>query len=157
MTFSAARIGLWLGPTLALILLAIGPPDGLTQAAWACAALLVLMAIWWATEAIPIAVTALLPLAVLPLFGVSTPKAIAQSYADPIVLLLMAGFMIALGPAPAHCLKCRGGDPGRRAHLDCELHGRNGADLDVDIEYGDHIDDAADCDVCGGCHRARQP
>jgi solute carrier family 13 (sodium-dependent dicarboxylate transporter), member 2/3/5 len=78
-------------------LMLIGPPDGLSRAAWACAALLVLMATWWATEAIPIAVTALLPLAVLPLFGVSTPKAIAQSYSDPIVLLLMAGFMIALG------------------------------------------------------------
>ncbi len=97
MNFSAARIGLFLGPALALGLLLLGAPEGLSREAWACAALLVLMAIWWATEAIPIAVTALLPLAVLPLFGASNPKAIAQSYSDPIVLLLMAGFMIALG------------------------------------------------------------
>jgi sodium-dependent dicarboxylate transporter 2/3/5 len=55
------------------------------------------MAVWWATEAAPIGATSLLPLVYLPaLAGVSGREA-AAPYADPIVLLLMAGSMLAVG------------------------------------------------------------
>ena len=103
--------GLVLGPFLAGLLLLVGPPDGLGWMAWGTAALLVLMAIWWATEAIPIPATSLLPLIILPLLAGPDPLAtdpetaktvlkasdIAIGYAHPIVLLLLGGFIIAMG------------------------------------------------------------
>lgn len=82
---------------LALLMLAIGAPADLSFAAWATGALLVWMAVWWATEPIPISATALLPLVVLPLIGASTVAQAAIGYSSPIVLLLMGGFIIALG------------------------------------------------------------
>ena len=54
-------VGLWLGPVVAILILISGPPDALTDAAWRTAAMGMLMAVWWATEAVPIAVTALWP------------------------------------------------------------------------------------------------
>ncbi|MCK7595099.1 SLC13 family permease [Pseudomarimonas salicorniae] len=52
-------------------------------------------AAWWMLEALPHAVTALLPLALFPLVGVLTPTQIAQSYGHPLILLLAGGFMLA--------------------------------------------------------------
>ena len=93
----AQKIGLILGPVLAGIMLLFGPPDGLTTAAWYTGALMVLMATWWATEAIPIPATSLLPLVILPLIGAGTPKQVGADYASYIVLLLLGGFIIAMG------------------------------------------------------------
>ena len=89
-------LGLILGPIVAAALLAIGPPEGLAGPAWTTVALLALMIVWWVTEAIPISATALLPLLVLPLAGVTTPAEAAAPYADPILFLFIAGFMIAV-------------------------------------------------------------
>ena len=96
-------IGLFAGPLLAIFILLIGPPsnsqltlaDGGLSPAWVTLALLVLMATWWITEAIPIPVTALLPLVVLPLFDVASISKAAQPYMHPIVVLLMGGFIFA--------------------------------------------------------------
>ncbi|MEM9054517.1 MAG: SLC13 family permease, partial [Pseudomonadota bacterium] len=90
------RVGLVLGPALAALMLLIGAPDGLEFPAWATGALMVWMAIWWATEPIPIPVTSLLPLVILPLVGAGSPKQIGAGYADHIVLLLLGGFIVAL-------------------------------------------------------------
>jgi len=112
MTLSHRTIGLIIGLVLPALMLLAGPPEGLNQAAWLTACLLVLMAAWWATEAIPIPATSLLPLVVLPIGaafigrgdeGTSaalaqlSPKSIGAGYADHIVLLLLGGFIIALG------------------------------------------------------------
>ncbi len=94
---SFKQITLWLGPLAALVMLIIGPPEALGFPAWATAALLVWMALWWATEPIPIPATSLLPLIVLPLIGGGTPVEAASGYASPIVLLLLGGFIVALG------------------------------------------------------------
>lgn len=91
------RIGLGLGPVAAAIMLLIGAPEGLTFSAWAIGALMVWMAVWWATEPIPIPVTSLLPLAIVPLIGAGTPREAAAGYSSPIVMLLLGGFIIALG------------------------------------------------------------
>lgn len=56
--------------------------------------MVVLCACWWVLEPIPIAVTSLIPLAIFPLVGVLEPAAIAESYGDPLVLLMMGGFML---------------------------------------------------------------
>ena len=63
------KIGLFVGPLIAVLMIWIGAPDDLSQAGWTTAALGVLMAVWWATEAVPIAVTALLPLVCFPLLA----------------------------------------------------------------------------------------
>lgn len=93
----AKRIGLWLGPAGALLMLLIGAPEGVSFPAWATGALMVWMAVWWATEPIPIPVTSLLPLVIIPLIGAGSPREAAAGYASPIVVLLLGGFIIALG------------------------------------------------------------
>ncbi|WP_300396562.1 SLC13 family permease [Henriciella sp.] len=90
-------VGLVLGPALALILLLAGAPESLSFAAWGTACLLVWMAVWWATEAIPIPATSLLPLVVLPLIDAGSPKAVGADYMNHIVVLLLGGFVIAMG------------------------------------------------------------
>ncbi|QPK81538.1 DASS family sodium-coupled anion symporter [Schaalia sp. ZJ405] len=60
----------------------------------ACAA--VLLGVWWMTEAIPLAATALLPLVIFPAFQVATFKEVAAPYASDTIYLFMGGFMIAL-------------------------------------------------------------
>ena len=57
------KVGLVTGPLLAALILLSDPPAGLSAAGLATAAVAVWMATWWATEAVPIAVTALLPIA----------------------------------------------------------------------------------------------
>ena len=53
------------------------------------------MALWWMTEAVPLAVTALLPLVVLPALGVRSIEATTPSYAHPLVFLFLGGFLLA--------------------------------------------------------------
>jgi sodium-dependent dicarboxylate transporter 2/3/5 len=89
-------MGLFLAPAIALAMLLIGPPEGLEPVAWRTAAVAVLMALWWMTEALPIPATALLPLALFPLLGIADAKAAAAPYAHPLVFLFMGGFLIAL-------------------------------------------------------------
>ena len=90
------RIGLWLGPTVAILILIAGPPDALTDAAWRTAAMGLLMAVWWATEAVPIAVTALLPLVFFPLLGIANIHDTAAPFANKVIYLFLGGFMVAL-------------------------------------------------------------
>ncbi|MEO0365191.1 MAG: DASS family sodium-coupled anion symporter [Pseudomonadota bacterium] len=95
------RIGLWSGLIMAGVLLVIGEPESLTVSgralspAWVTLCLLVVMATWWVTEAIPIPVTALLPMIVLPLTGTRTMAEAAAPYMHPVVVLLMGGFIFA--------------------------------------------------------------
>lgn len=91
----AGRIGRIVGPVAAVGILLIPAPAGLDPAAWRVAALTLLMGIWWVTEALPIPVTALLPAALLPLLGVSSPQEAAAPYANPLILLFLGGFLIA--------------------------------------------------------------
>ncbi|MEZ5573434.1 MAG: SLC13 family permease [Halioglobus sp.] len=50
--------------------------------------------VWWVFEPIPIPVTSLLPLAILPLLGVLTPAEVGQAYGSPLILLLLGGFLL---------------------------------------------------------------
>ncbi len=60
------------------------------------AAITLLMAIWWMTEAIPLAATALMPLALFPLLGIMGGKAVAPIYMNRIIFLFVGGFLIAI-------------------------------------------------------------
>ena len=60
------------------------------------AAIVSLMAIWWVGEAVPIPVTALIPLALFPLMGILSAKETAPNYGNHLVFLFFGGFSIAL-------------------------------------------------------------
>ena len=93
---TASRIGLVLG-ALALAAGCLLPvPGGMTREALVVAGLLVLMAAWWMTEAIPLTATALMPFVVLPLAGVMGAKDTASAYYAPILFLLLGGAFLAL-------------------------------------------------------------
>lgn len=89
------RIGLYLGPALAIAMLLSDAPAGLSDPGWTTAAIGVLMAVWWATEAVPIAITALLPLVVFPLLSVATIQETASPYANKVIYLFLGGFIVA--------------------------------------------------------------
>jgi len=88
-------VGLFLGPALMAIMLLVDAPVGLTSFAWATAAVGVLMAVWWATEAVPIAVTALLPIVLFPLLGIATIQDTVPPYANKVIFLFLGGFIVA--------------------------------------------------------------
>ncbi|MEQ8699789.1 MAG: DASS family sodium-coupled anion symporter [Bauldia litoralis] len=88
-------MALALGPLAAGIILAVGPPAGLSVPAWHTAALAALMVVWWITEALPVGITALAPIAVLPLLGVAPIGTATAPYADPLIFLFLGGFVVA--------------------------------------------------------------
>ena len=88
--------GFGLGILIFLIMIILPAPSGLNPVGWSVAAVVALMAIWWATESIPVAVTALIPLALFPLLGVVSFKDAAIPYANPNIYLFLGGFMLAL-------------------------------------------------------------
>lgn len=92
----SSRLGLYLGFVLFLIVLLLPAPEGLDQAAWRTAAVAILMATWWITEAIPIAATALIPIVLFPVLEISPIGDATTPYANPLIFLFMGGFIIAI-------------------------------------------------------------
>jgi len=116
------NLGFYLGlGTLALVLL-MPTPEGLSPEGHRTAALFLLMGIWWATEAVPVAVTALVPLALFPIFGISDIQSAASPYANKIVYLFFGGFLIATAIQKWNLHK-------RIALIVLESAGSNGASL----------------------------
>jgi sodium-dependent dicarboxylate transporter 2/3/5 len=72
-----------------------GPPENLSHEGWMTASMGILMAIWWATEAVPIAVTALLPIVMFPLLGIATIQDTTAPYANKVIYLFLGGFIVA--------------------------------------------------------------
>ncbi len=88
-------MGLFLGPLLFLVLLQLNLDPGNPQTT-RLAAVAVLMAVWWITEAIPLFATALLPLVLFPLLGILSGRDTAPIYVNSTIFLFLGGFMIAL-------------------------------------------------------------
>ena len=84
-----------MGLILALFIFSLPTPDGLSLEAHRTAAIFLLMGTWWATEAVPVAVTALVPLALFPLLGVLDIQSAADPYANKTIYLFFGGFLIA--------------------------------------------------------------
>ena len=105
--FNPKNFGFFIGLFFLFFTLLTSPPEGLSQSGWYVTGVVLLMASWWATEALPLPVTALIPLALFPLLGIydfsdaSNPaksaftKA-AAPYAHPNVFLFLGGFILAL-------------------------------------------------------------
>lgn len=94
-------LGLAAGPILGgatYLLLAASRNDvtGLQDPGRWTASVAVLMAVWWVTEALPIAATALVPILLFPLLGVASIEATTAPYARPVIFLFMGGFMAGL-------------------------------------------------------------
>ena len=90
------KIGLILGPTIFIIVLNFFHPEGLSKEANAILASTLWIAIWWITEAIPIAATALLPIVLFPLSGGLELSQTTSSYGHKFVFLFLGGFILAI-------------------------------------------------------------
>ena len=106
-SFNPKTFGFFIGLFFLLFILLTSPPEGLSQSGWYVTGVVLLMASWWATEALPLPVTALIPLALFPLLGIydfsdaSNPAKsaftkVAAPYAHPNVFLFLGGFILAL-------------------------------------------------------------
>lgn len=86
-----------LGPLAAItVWLLLADAQGLSPEARYVAAVASLMAVWWMTEAIPLAATSMLPIVLLPIFTPLTVREATAPYASPIVFLFLGGFLIAI-------------------------------------------------------------
>jgi len=88
------NLALWLGPMAALLAAAALHWGGYGSNTAVVGFVATLCVLWWVFEPIPIPVTSLLPLAVLPLLGVLTPAEVGQAYGSPLILLLLGGFLL---------------------------------------------------------------
>ncbi len=90
------KMGLFTAPILFILILLLPVPEGMKPGAMSVAAITVLMAIFWITEAIPMPATALLPIVLFPLLGVMKSSAATAPYANQLIYLFMGGFFIAV-------------------------------------------------------------
>ena len=89
-------IGFWFGIISFLLVLFLPNPEGLSSEGRITAAVFLLMGIWWAFEAIPLQITALMPLILFPLLNVEEIAVISREYMNKVQFLFAGGFIIAL-------------------------------------------------------------
>lgn len=90
------NISLWSGPVVAIGIICFYHPDitrpeigyTLAVAAW--------MAIWWISEAVPLAITSLLPVVLFPLLGIMDGQTVSSAYFNHVIFLFIGGFLVAL-------------------------------------------------------------
>ena len=117
-----SSVAFWVGPILALLAGYIMWQAGFSVPAAQTLAVTVWCVIWWIFEPIPIPATSLLPLTALPLLGVIDKTQLSSAYGNPLILLLLSGFLLstALTKCGAHrrlalsMVHLIGGDSSRR-------------------------------------------
>ena len=95
MSMSKKYIGLFSGILSFVIILLLPEPEGLSAQGKHAAAVVVLMSIWWITEAIPVYVTAFVPLVLYPPLRVLGPTETAANYGHNYALMFLAVFFLA--------------------------------------------------------------
>ena len=90
-----SRQALFLGPAVFALMMVFSYQSWMPNAAWMVAGIGIWMAIWWATEAVPVAATALIPLALFEPLGLGTFKETAAYFAHPTIYLFLGAFVIA--------------------------------------------------------------
>ena len=95
MSFIKNNKGFLLGVISAIVVLLFPTPESLSYEAHKTAAMFLLMGVWWATEAVPVPVTALVPLAAFPLLGIVDIQSAANPYANKTIYLFFGGFLLA--------------------------------------------------------------
>ena len=96
MSMSKKNIGLFLGPLLFIILYFFIRPETLSSNGLAIAASTLWVAVWWITEAFPIAITSLLPIILFPLSGGLPMRETVLGYSHTIIYLFIGGFILAI-------------------------------------------------------------
>jgi len=89
-------IGLICGPLLFIYFLFFTNLSPEQPAVSATLAVALLMAVWWITEAVPLAITSLIPVAIFPLLGIMDGKDVSSTYFNHVIFLFIGGFMVAL-------------------------------------------------------------
>ncbi|MFO8147913.1 MAG: SLC13 family permease [Gillisia sp.] len=84
------------GPLLFAIMQLIGKPDSMPEAAFDVLCVTIWMALWWVTEVVPIAITALLPIILFPLTGALSIETTTAAFGHKYVFLYLGGFMLAV-------------------------------------------------------------
>ena len=90
------RVGFWGGLVIFAVMLFLPAPTAMEPSAWHVAALTILMATYWMTQALPLTVTAFLPFLALPLMDIMTAQDVAKEYYSPILFLILGGAFLAL-------------------------------------------------------------
>lgn len=90
------HLAFWVGPALGLLILFVFDLDPERPETTATLAVAVLMASWWISEVIPLAVTSLLPVILFPLLGIMDGKAVSSIYFNHVIFLFIGGFIVAL-------------------------------------------------------------
>lgn len=89
-------LGLFLGLFLFVIVLIFFNPDPSNPALGRVAAIVVLMAVWWISEALPLAVTSFIPMVLFPLWGIQSSETTASAYMNSVIFLYIGGCFIAV-------------------------------------------------------------
>lgn len=89
-------IGIIAGLVMAIIILFFTELDPQQPQLSRTLAIAVLMAVWWITEAVPLAITSLLPVVLFPLLGIMDGKTVSSAYFNHVIFLFIGGFIIAL-------------------------------------------------------------
>jgi sodium-dependent dicarboxylate transporter 2/3/5 len=84
-----------IGPLVSLTIILFFDLDPENKKVTYTFAIALLMAVWWITEALPLAATALLPVALFPLFGIVDGKAVSSIYMNHMIFLFIGGFLMA--------------------------------------------------------------
>lgn len=95
-SWNIKSVGFWLGLISFIFILIIQNPTGLSTEGRLTLAVFSLMGIWWAFEALPLQVTALMPLVLFPLLGVVEIGVISKEYMNKVQFLFAGGFIIAI-------------------------------------------------------------
>jgi len=98
LSLNPKQIGLIVGPLCFALVVVLFPStdEGLSKEGVSVLAISIWMIIWWITEAIPVYATALLPLALMPVLGILPLQDVAAEYMNPIIVLLLGMFLIAI-------------------------------------------------------------
>ncbi|MFQ3248820.1 MAG: sodium-dependent dicarboxylate transporter 2/3/5 [Glaciecola sp.] len=99
-------IGLFVGPVVFILMMVFsGSQTTMPDAAWNVAAVALWMAVWWATEAIPVPATAFMPIIAFPFLSISSISDTTEAYANPIIYLFLGAFILALAVERWHLHK----------------------------------------------------
>ncbi len=90
-----SRLGRLLGPAAAVLVHQYLATTELSAAGAMTGAVTAWMAVWWVTEAVPLAITSLLPVALFPVLGVADVEEATRPYASSIIFLFAGGFLLA--------------------------------------------------------------
>lgn len=92
---SKSTVGLLIGLVLATLLYLLNPLDLLEKASLVLA-IAIMMVTWWVSEALPLAVVALVPIVLFPILEISEINKVVLSYANSTIFLFMGGFFISV-------------------------------------------------------------